>query len=139
MTWERTGSRIMTDVVLAVDDDEERARAQAEAVVGLDWDVIEVTVLHVFTQNEEGATVSQLASARAARDVLKAADVEVSLVGDSGDPDERVVANAERTDADLIAVGGRRRSPTGKAVFGSTSQSVMLTADVPVLYCPVEE
>ena len=129
----------MTDVVLAVDDDEERARAQAETVVGLDWDVIEVTVLHVFTHNEEGATVGQLASARAARDVLKAADVEVSLVGDSGDPDERVVANADRTDADLIAVGGRRRSPTGKAVFGSTSQSVMLTADVPVLYCPVEE
>ena len=98
-----------------------------------------MTVLHVFTHNEEGATVSQLASARAARDVLKAAGVEVSLVGDSGDPDERVVANADRTDADLIAVGGRRRSPTGKAVFGSTSQSVMLTADVPVLYCPVEE
>ena len=129
----------MTDVVLAVDDDEERARAQAESVVGLDWDVLEVTVLHVFTHNEEGAGVSQLASARAARDALEAADVEVSLAGDSGDPGDRVVAHAERVDADLIAVGGRHRSPTGKAVFGSTSQSVMLTADVPVLYCPVEE
>ncbi len=129
----------MTHVLLAVDDDEERARAQAEAVADLDWGVVEVTVLHVFTHNEEGASVSQLASARTARDVLQAADIEVSLVGGSGEPDERVVAHAERTDADLIAVGGRSRSPTGKAVFGSVSQSVMLNGDVPVLYCPLGE
>ena len=129
----------MTDVVLAVDDDEERARVQATDVADLDWEVLEATVLHVFTDNVEGASIGQFGPAREARDVLEDAGIEVTMAETSGDPGEQVIAKAEETDADLIAVGGRRRSPTGKAVFGSTSQSVMLTADVPVLYCPVEE
>jgi nucleotide-binding universal stress UspA family protein len=128
----------MTDVLLAIDDDEERARRTAEAVAALDWDVLEVTVLHVFTGNVEGASVSQLASARAARDVLEGAGIETTLAEDSGDPGQRIIDEAEGRDVDLVAVAGRKRSPAGKAVFGSVSQSVMLNAEVPVLFCPAE-
>ena len=128
----------MTDVLLAVDDDEERARRQAEAIAGLDWEVLEATVLHVFTRNVEGASVSQFAPSRAARDVLEAAGIEVTLAEDSGDPGRQVLDQAERLDADLVSVAGRKRSPAGKAVFGSVSQSVMLDSEIPVLFCPAE-
>jgi nucleotide-binding universal stress UspA family protein len=132
----------MTDILLAVDDDEGRARAQAERIAGLDWDrdAVEVRVLHVFTDNVEGATVSQVGSAREARDLLEEAGFEVSLDETSGDPATRIVEYAEGADADLICVAGRKRSPAGKAVFGSVSQSVMLDTERPVLFCsPFEE
>ena len=128
----------MTDVLLAVDDDEARARIQAEDVAGLDWEVVEATVLHVFTDNVEGASIGQFGPAREARDILEDASIEVTMAETSGDPGEQVIAKAEETDAGLISVAGRRRSPAGKAVFGSVSQSVMLNAETPVLYCPVE-
>jgi nucleotide-binding universal stress UspA family protein len=47
---------------------------------------------------------------------------------------ERIVELSEEVDADLVVVGGRKRSPTGKAVFGSTAQEVMLNAPCPVTF-----
>ncbi len=55
------------------------------------------------------------------------------LAGDDS-PGERIVAFADRVDADLVIVGGRRRSPAGKAVFGSTAQTVLLDAPCPVTF-----
>ncbi|MFT4883416.1 MAG: nucleotide-binding universal stress UspA family protein [Natronomonas sp.] len=131
----------MTHIVIAIDDDEERAQIQAERVAELDWDEEEVsaTVLHVFTDNIEGAGISQFRPARKAVDILEDAGIEVSAYESSGDPAERVVAYADKNEADLICVAGRKRSPAGKAVFGSVSQSVMLDSEIPVLFCPSEE
>jgi nucleotide-binding universal stress UspA family protein len=130
----------MTDILLAVDDDEARARASAERVAELDWgDEVTVTVLYVFTDNTEGATVSQVGSAREARDVLEAAGFEVVLAEASGSPAEQIVTYAEEEGSDLIGLAGRSRTPAGKAVFGSVSQSVMLDSEVPVLFCPTLE
>ena len=128
----------MTDVLLAVDDGEARARLQAADVADLDWEVLEATVLHVFTDNVEGASIGQFGPAREAGDVLEDAGIKVTMAETSGDPGEQVVGYAEEVGADLVSVAGRKRSPAGKAVFGSVSQSVMLNAEVPVLYCPVE-
>jgi nucleotide-binding universal stress UspA family protein len=126
----------MTHVLLAIDEEAERARRQAEAIADLELADVTATVLHVFTDNTEGASISQFGPARRAREVLSAADVDVTLAETSGDPGEEVLAEADETGADLVSVAGRKRSPAGKAVFGSVAQEVMLNADVPVLYCP---
>ena len=47
---------------------------------------------------------------------------------------DRLAELAEKLEADLVIVGGRGRTPAGKAVFGSTAQTVMLAANCPVTY-----
>ncbi|WP_297887992.1 universal stress protein [uncultured Halorubrum sp.] len=120
-------------------EDEPRAIAQAKAVADLPAAPDEVTahLCHVFQDNPEGASVHQLGTVRRAREVLEAAGVNCAHHEASGDPGEELVAAAEAVDADLICVSGRKRSPAGKAVFGSTTQTVVLNADRPVLTVPV--
>ncbi|TKR25341.1 universal stress protein [Natronomonas salsuginis] len=130
----------MTHILLAVDDDEDRARVSAEDLAELKWgDGVTVTVLHVFTDNVEGANVSQIGSAREARDILEASGIEVILDETSGSPAEEIIDYAGEEDIDIICLAGRSRTPAGKAVFGSVSQSVMLDSDIPVLFCPTSD
>ncbi|MFB6353943.1 MAG: universal stress protein [Halobacteriales archaeon] len=63
-------------------------------------------------------------------------DVEVSLQGRVGKPVEQIVGEADRRDATYLVIGGRKRTPVGKAVFGSTTQSLLLSAQRPVITVP---
>jgi nucleotide-binding universal stress UspA family protein len=123
-------------VLVPVDESESRARTQAEAVAALPAasEAVEATLLHVFTDNPSGASVTQLGAVRRAREVLEDADVEVRLDEASGDPAEEVVERARELDVDCICVAGRKRSPAGKALFGSVSQDVILDSDRAVLF-----
>ncbi|WP_435348405.1 universal stress protein [Haloarchaeobius sp. HRN-SO-5] len=67
-------------------------------------------------------------------DALEAADVDHEVRGALGDYGQGIAGLAEEEGADLVVVGGRKRSPTGKAVFGSTAQEVMLSAHCPVTF-----
>lgn len=127
----------MYHIVMAVDKSEERAIAEAEAVLGLPREPsdIHVTVLHDFTDNPSGASVTQVSSVRRAQDRLEDAGVEVDLMESSGDPAEAIIETADDTDADMIALAARKRTPTGKVLFGSVTQAVLLGTDRPVLVC----
>jgi nucleotide-binding universal stress UspA family protein len=61
------------------------------------------------------------------------AAADVITVGRIGDATDQIVAEATERDARYIVIGGRKRSPAGKAVFGSVTQSVTLSADRPVV------
>lgn len=127
----------MYDVVLALDHDEDRAVAQADAVAALPHaeGAVHATVFHDFRSNPNGASVHQLASVRRARAVLEDAGVSVTLAESSGDPATEILAVAEERDADLVCLAGRKRSPARKAVFGSVSEDVIRQTDRPVLVC----
>ncbi|SFT03190.1 universal stress protein [Halostagnicola kamekurae] len=58
---------------------------------------------------------------------------DAEAVGLVGDPADKVVEYADQNDASYIVVGGRKRSPVGKALFGSVTQSILLDTSRPVV------
>lgn len=126
----------MKDVLFGIDESIERAVAQAETVLDLfERDNVRAYLLHDFVDNPEGASVIQVDSVKRAREVLEDAGVPVELHEGSGDPAQSIVDTAAELNVDAVCVAGRKRSPAGKMLFGSVSQSVILNTERPVLVC----
>lgn len=53
--------------------------------------------------------------------------------GTVGNPAVMILEKIGEHDARYIVLGGRKRTPIGKALFGSVTQSVLLEADRPVV------
>lgn len=140
-------------VLLAVGGgDADRTDLLAETVVDIAGPAdAAVTLAHVFTGEELENARNQLdydpdsavdpdevasrhATTRSLGENLSNAGVAHSVRGSVGPHGEAIVELATDVGADLIVVGGRKRSPTGKAVFGSTAQEVMLNAPCPVTF-----
>jgi nucleotide-binding universal stress UspA family protein len=49
------------------------------------------------------------------------------------EPAEDLIGIADTSDAELIVIGLRRRSPVGKLILGSNAQRILLDAQCPVL------
>ena len=49
------------------------------------------------------------------------------------EPAEDLISIAEASDAELIVIGLRRRTPVGKLILGSNAQRILLDAHCPVL------
>ncbi|SFR46953.1 universal stress protein [Halogeometricum limi] len=131
----------MYHVVVGIDDEEEHAQRCIEEVVNLPGDASEkrVTLVHCFVDNPSGASATQVHSVREAGEALDAAGIEYDVDESSGDPADAIVSAADGADADLIVIGGRKRSPAGKALFGSVTQSVILGAARPVMVTGVDD
>ncbi len=54
-------------------------------------------------------------------------------VGLIGQPAAEILEYADEVDARYLVIGGQKRSPVGKALFGSTTQKVLLGAERPVV------
>lgn len=133
----------MFTVILAADDHEDRVLAQAKAVSTYPCasEKIEAVIVNVAkeVQSDEGGKInledySEMPnSGSKAVELLESAGIAARVQQRSGDPAEEILRAARDEDADQIVLGGRRRSPVGKAVFGSVVQDVILDADRPVL------
>ena len=109
----------------------------------------ELHVLHVMSQadfvelettnvNDAGQPVEMDRVRDIAANVSSnaATDAGVSsykAVGKVGEASNMILNYTDEVDARYVVVGGRKRSPTGKAIFGSVTQSTLLNADLPVL------
>jgi nucleotide-binding universal stress UspA family protein len=68
-----------------------------------------------------------------AADQAQSVTDEFRSVGLVGDPAAQIINHAKEEDASFIVTSGRRRSSAGKVLFGSVTQSVILSAECPVL------
>ncbi|MFB6244551.1 MAG: universal stress protein [Halobaculum sp.] len=141
--------------VIAVGRDEgERADRFAEIGVELADAGAALTLVHVFeTQAEvdeardqiglsDGSVadvVRRLDSVRRVKKALEEEGVTVDVDGRVGDPGDAVSAVVDEVGANRLVVGGRDRSPAGKAVFGSTAQDLLLSAPCPVTFVRRED
>lgn len=116
-----------------------------------------VVLGHVFTAEEFEADVEALdfdipasdvsaddlagrhSAVRGVVELLDTAGLDYEVRGAVGNYGDRICALAEDVEADMVVVGGRGRSPAGKAVFGSVAQDVMLSAPCPVTFVRSDE
>lgn len=141
-------------VLIAIGENED-----AEPVVELGYELAEryddpVVALHVVPQedfddhkaeiesrskySDVALSQEQDSAGRYALRVVREAvpefdDDRVECRGRIGDPADEILTEARETDARFLVIGGRRRSPVGKALFGSVTQQVLLEADAPVV------
>ncbi|XVH31603.1 universal stress protein [Haloferacaceae archaeon DSL9] len=129
--------------LVPVGPDDEYATRQAGYITELvdAAESVDAVVLHVFKQinaAEEGGEIDLREYAeppesyRQTVDRLRDAGANVVERAESGDVVDAILAVADDVEADSIVIGGRKRSPTGKALFGSVTQDVILQSDRPV-------
>ncbi|MUV56016.1 Universal stress protein family protein [Halogeometricum rufum] len=126
----------MYQILVPVDDDVGRAVAQAEFVTGLPGvpGDVGVTVVHAYRDDgaDDDLPPEQSKAVSEALDRLAEAGVEAESREIYLPVSEGILDIASDLAVDHIVLGGRRRSPAGKAIFGSVTQRVILNADLPV-------
>lgn len=86
-------------------------------------------------ERDDDVTQAAQEELRRATDDLRGAgmDVEVRQLVRGNEPAEDLIAVADETDAALIVIGLRRRTPVGKLILGSNAQRILLDAPCAVL------
>lgn len=148
-----------TVLVAVENDDSEASERLAETVVDIAKPAgATVIVGYIFSNGEydtardrlqfdpdsevtPDAVAERAVGVRQLTDLLTEAGVDHQVRarrGKGSDEGELFAELGEQNDVDLAIVGGRERTPAGKAVFGSTAQTLMLAAAYPVTFVRTE-
>lgn len=137
----------MYSVLAPVDSDVARAESTAKTVIEQPWerDRVTVTVLHVVEEfdiaDDSGGRVRSRdllefmdfpESVRVLESRLDENGIETRLQMEQGDPSDVILDVVREENLDHVVMSARKRSPVGKAVFGSVAQSVLLSLEQPV-------
>lgn len=140
-------------IVAAVDRTDRATRVIKEAEALADAFGEDVHVLHVISESEfvdieqasvedTGQTVSvdriKAAAKQQAEKAVDQVEADHSAIGLVGKVDQKIIDYAEEQDASYIVLAPRKKSPTGKALFGSVAQGVILNAERPVVSITVD-
>ncbi|OYR47617.1 MULTISPECIES: universal stress protein [unclassified Halorubrum] len=137
-------------VIVAAVDRSERAPGIVEEANELGEAFDEpVHVVHVLSRSEfvglERTSVTDTGKSIPRDDVLEIAEEfsqeaideagvdDAEPVGLLGEPADEISNYADSNDARYLVIAGRKRSPVGKALFGSVVQSLMLNSETPVV------
>jgi len=127
-------------IVAAIDDSERAALVLGEAqTIAANFDEA-VHAIHVLQRSElvkvlekdiegqdltDNYEVQQIGENIVSRATEESTLPEPTVSVRVGDPAAEITAYAEEQDARYVVIGGRQRSPTGKALFGSVTQKVI--------------
>jgi nucleotide-binding universal stress UspA family protein len=87
---------------------------------------------HTIDQDRALREVAE-ASLKARHEELKGRGIAAQIIIRSGEPDEEILAEIERGDYDLVAMGTHGHSLIGDIVFGSVSQTLKHRISIPLL------
>lgn len=140
----------MKTVLVPVSESEEEAIRVERTVLEFPFDPEETrcVVLNVFEEFEVspaewtsidsedfyGTQFPQVAAKVASN--LAQAGFTVDVRREHGHVAETILQVAAEVDASAIVMAGKKRSPVGKALFGSVTQAVLLDAQLPVVVGP---
>jgi nucleotide-binding universal stress UspA family protein len=134
-------------IVAAIDDSPKSEQVINEAATLAAAFDDTVHVIHVISRSEflqqqaekvkttgEGVPPERIrkAAKRVAMDAMPE-DVDCEPVGTIGSAQEEIMRYSNENDARYIVLAPRKRSPVGKALFGSVAQHVILNSDRPVV------
>ncbi|UWG48422.1 Nucleotide-binding protein, UspA family [Halanaeroarchaeum sp. HSR-CO] len=129
----------MYRLLVPLDNSMERANKQAAYVSALPCanESVEAVLAHSLTDEERSVPedmqrADRVETVRRTMEMLADAGIDVDTVDLSPPPAEGILALAASEEFDEIVMGGRKRSPTEKAILGSVSQTVVLNAEIPV-------
>lgn len=140
-------------LVAAIDTTEKATAALAEATRLADDLEEDMHVLHVLKRNElveilnvdvNGIDVTENMRVQEHVDELierRAPEPGMTFkaVARVGDPATEIIRYADEIEARYVVIAGEKRSPTGKAIFGSVGQSVLLQSRTPVINVPINQ